>query len=88
MSLESLKKANIDGAKTSGSDKPGTVLRTRYVDAGLNNAGVRIISSGGISCGLDASLHVVSLRVDEDEARRVADLIDYGWRKTEGCTFA
>ncbi|THC87353.1 hypothetical protein EYZ11_013200 [Aspergillus tanneri] len=30
----------------------------RWVDAGCNATGVRVISSGGISCGLDASLFV------------------------------
>jgi transcriptional regulator GlxA family with amidase domain len=91
LSLNSLKTANAEGARPT-CDKPGTVIRARYVDAGLNAAGVRIISSGGVSCGLDASLHVISLRTGpgikgEEEARRVADFIDYGWRKTEGVAF-
>jgi len=36
---------------------------TRYVDAGLNESKIRVISSGGISCGLDATLYLVSQRL-------------------------
>lgn len=64
--------------------KPGTVVASRFVDSGLNKEGVRIISSGGISCGMDASLYVVKLKFDENEAQTVAALLDYAWRKTEG----
>jgi len=69
--------------RTPGSE-PGTVVAARFVDSGLNKEGVRIISSGGISCGMDASLYVVKLKFDETEAQTVAALLDYAWRKTEG----
>ena len=72
-------------ARTQG--QPGTVLPARFIDAGLNAAKVRVISSGGVSCGMDAALHVVKIRSSEDEARQTAELIDYGWRKTEGVIF-
>jgi transcriptional regulator GlxA family with amidase domain len=65
----------------------GTVLPARFIDSGLNDSQVRIISSGGISCGIDASLHVVTLRSSEDEALATAKLLDYAWRKTEGVIF-
>ncbi len=67
--------------------KPGTVVAARFVDAGLNAYKTRVISSGGISCGLDACLHVVKLRISEDEAVATAKLLDYAWRKTEGVVF-
>jgi len=79
--------------KTAGSKGKGAkVLPARYVDAGINENGIRVISSGGISCGLDASLHVVKLRADlllgagkgEQEAKATAEILDYAWRKTEG----
>ena len=66
---------------------PGTVLPARFVDSGVNEWDVRIISSGGISCGLDASLHVVKIRCGETEAFSTAELLDYAWRKTEGVVF-
>ena len=64
--------------------QPGTVAAARFVDAGVNASEVRVISSGGISCGMDASLHVVKLRCGEPEAIRTAEQLDYAWRKTEG----
>ncbi|KAK7709741.1 hypothetical protein SLS64_005982 [Diaporthe eres] len=63
--------------------KAGTVVPARFVDSGLNAAGVRVISSGGITCSLDASLHVVKLMVSEEESIATATLLDYSWRKTE-----
>lgn len=50
----------------------------------MNQYRVRIISSGGVSCGIDAALWVVNLRWGESEAKKVADTLDYAWRKTEG----
>lgn len=86
-----LQAANI---KAAGGDEEeaARVLPARFVDAGLNGAEVRIISSGGISCGMDASLHVVKIRAEELKgtgtgekyARETAELLDYAWRKTEG----
>jgi hypothetical protein len=65
----------------------GTVIPARFVDSGLNESQIRIISSGGISCGMDATLHVVKIRVSEQEALDTANLLDYVWRKTEGVVF-
>lgn len=64
--------------------RPGTVAASRFVDAGINKFGVRIISSGGVSCGIDACLWVVKLCYAEAEAKKVAETLDYAWRKTEG----
>lgn len=55
----------------------GPVLQARFVDSGINDYSVRVISSGGVSCGLDASLYVVKLAAGEDIAREAADKIDY-----------
>lgn len=65
-------------------EAPGPVLSARFVDSGINDYDVRVISSGGVSCGLDASLYIVQLTAGEDIAREAADKIDYMWRKTEG----
>jgi transcriptional regulator GlxA family with amidase domain len=53
----------------------------RYVDAGPNERKVRVISSGGISCGLDATLYLVSLRLGKDAAVSVAEMMEYAWRE-------
>lgn len=38
--------------------KPEVVLETRFVDSGLNFHGVSIVTSGAVSCGIDATFHV------------------------------
>ena len=55
-------------AVRSHCQKPGTVVASRFVDSDVNPEGVRIISSGSISCGMDTSLYVVKLKFDEAEA--------------------
>ncbi|KAL7760764.1 hypothetical protein ACKLNR_007299 [Fusarium oxysporum f. sp. zingiberi] len=87
-SYDVLKGVNAAAAVAAANGKEaGKVLATRYVDSGHNEAGVRVISSGGISCGIDAGLHMISLYYDEDVAKRTAALLDYAWRKTEGAQF-
>ena len=53
----------------------------RYVDAGTNANGVRVISSGGISCGLDATLYLVAQRLGKETAISVATMMEYAWRE-------
>jgi transcriptional regulator GlxA family with amidase domain len=53
----------------------------RYVDAGLNASNVRVISSGGISCGLDAALYLVAQRLGKYRAVDVAAMMEYAWRQ-------
>jgi len=65
----------------------GTVIPARYVDSAANKYGVRIISSGGISCSIDASLHVIRKRYGDREALDTANLLDYAWRQTDGVIF-
>lgn len=60
------------------------MIKARFVDSGLNEAKVRIISSGGISCGIDASLYLVKFLLGEEEATSTAEILDYAYRKTEG----
>ncbi|KAK0708060.1 ThiJ/PfpI family protein [Lasiosphaeris hirsuta] len=86
-SYDALSQRVKDAAARTQCHRPGRVVATRYVDSGLNSNGVRIISSGGISCGIDASLHVVKLRCGEAEAIKTSQLLDYAWRKTEGVVF-
>lgn len=43
--------------------------------------GLRVITSGGVSAGLDASLYLVSILVDDDTANEVARVIQHNWTK-------
>jgi transcriptional regulator GlxA family with amidase domain len=54
----------------------------RYVDAGTNENKVRVISSGGISCGLDATLYLVAQRLGKYAAVDVAAMMEYAWRES------
>ncbi|KAK0616170.1 ThiJ/PfpI family protein [Immersiella caudata] len=83
-SYDRLKERVKTAAAQSSDNKPGTVVAARFVDSGVNANGVRIISSGGVSCGIDASLYVVKLYAGEEVAKAVTQQLDYAWRKTEG----
>ena len=49
----------------------------RFVDNG------KIITSGGVSAGIDGALHVVSRLLGEREARMTARRIEYNWQPQE-----
>ncbi|GIK05303.1 hypothetical protein Aspvir_009409 [Aspergillus viridinutans] len=60
------------------------VIRKRFVDAGLLDNGVRVVSSGGISSGFDAALYVVEILCGLSCAEKASDVLDYQWRRSEG----
>jgi len=64
-------------------DSEVKIGRKRYVDGGVNRAGrgPKMISAGGVSCGLDASLYVAELKAGPEAAQSVADLIEYVWKR-------
>jgi transcriptional regulator GlxA family with amidase domain len=54
----------------------------RYVKITENTEGTaRVISSGGISCGLDATLYLVGLLLGRDLAVGTAGMMEYAWRE-------
>ncbi|KAJ9660041.1 hypothetical protein H2201_007082, partial [Coniosporium apollinis] len=67
-------KANVDGQKTE-------VVHKRFVDGGVIRDGVRIVTAGGISSGLDAALYLVSQKTSHDMAAFISRVMEYGWRK-------
>jgi len=68
-----------------GSESESTeVLKARFVDAGPNQTGTHIITAGGNSSGLDASLYLVILKMGREAADEVARLAEYKWREVEG----
>ena len=58
-----------------------TVVSARYVDSGPGETGIRIISAGGVSSGLDAACHLISTEFSEEQALLVARLSEYDWRR-------
>ena len=63
----------------SGDDT--TVVRKRWVDSGLDDkTGLQVISSGGISCGIDACLYFVGQKLGTQMAVDIAQMMDYDWK--------
>ena len=59
---------------------PTNVVHKRYVDGGLLAGGsVRLITAGGISSGLDATFHIVSMLASSDMAEFVSRVMEYEW---------
>lgn len=61
---------------------PDAIVRDdqRFVDNG------RIITSAGISAGIDAALHVVARLLGEAQARETATYMEYDWRPSVATT--
>ena len=53
----------------------------RYVDGGRNEQGVRMVTAGGISCGLDASLYITELKAGREAAEMGARIAEYDWKR-------
>jgi len=56
-----------------------TIVKKRWVDAGKTASGVRVITSGGVSCGIDAALWMISQLFDMERASAIAKGMDYVW---------
>ena len=53
----------------------------RFVDSG------RVITTAGVSAGIDGSLHVIQRQKGSNEAKKVADYMEYkSWNETDGVT--
>ncbi|EPQ55414.1 class I glutamine amidotransferase-like protein [Gloeophyllum trabeum ATCC 11539] len=66
-------------AKAGG--KVELVKERRWVDAGFNEAGVRIVTAGGVSSGMDASLYVVEKMVGKDAADLAGEIVEFESRQ-------
>ena len=77
--LELLRKVCSNYAQREGS-KDAEVVRKRWVDGGTNAKGTRVVSSGGVSCGIDCTLWFLSERVGMKEAVMAATVMDYDWK--------
>ncbi|OJJ50289.1 hypothetical protein ASPZODRAFT_139600 [Penicilliopsis zonata CBS 506.65] len=57
------------------------VVKARYVDGGRCKTGVRVLTAGGVSSGLDAACYLVSTEVSQEAADRIAAVVEYDWRR-------
>jgi transcriptional regulator GlxA family with amidase domain len=86
----------LDDLRNTCAAVPGVtantnVVRRRWVSGGYTPQGARLLTSGGISCGIDATLWLVSMMSSLDGAKNVAEEMDYKWDypilTTEGYLF-
>jgi len=68
--------------EAAGGDSKINVLKTRWVDGGHTEAGVRIINAGGVSSGIDTSLFIVEEVVGKEAADWAAELAEFDRRTT------
>jgi transcriptional regulator GlxA family with amidase domain len=87
LALDQLRRVCADYVKRTPEAKGTKVVpkvpsdTVRWVDAGPNASQVRVVSSGGISCGLDATLYIVAQRLGKDQAGDIAAMMEYAWRE-------
>ncbi len=71
--------------KAAGGKEAAKVVSSnaqrRYVDGGVNVAGVRVVSAGGVTCGLDASLYVAEMKVGKEAAEFAAKITEHEWKR-------
>jgi hypothetical protein len=67
-------------AAKEGGLRPTTVVRKRWVDAGELDGDIRLITAGGVSCGIDCILWVVSELFGMEVATTIAMAMDYDWK--------
>ncbi|EAT83024.1 hypothetical protein HBI56_070230 [Parastagonospora nodorum] len=80
LGFDALQKIADDAA--GGSSKIN-VKKTRWVDGGKNEAGVRIINAGGVSSGIDTSLFIVEELAGKEQADWAAELSEFE-RRSKG----
>jgi hypothetical protein len=49
--------------------------------AAMRLGGLRVITSGGSTAGIDATLYLVSILVDDETANEVAHTLQHSWVK-------
>ena len=65
----------------AGAKGDTKVLEERFVVNKVDGKGLRVITSGGISCGLDSSLWLIEEVAGRESRERVAENSHYAWRE-------
>ncbi|KAF2464212.1 transcriptional regulator [Lindgomyces ingoldianus] len=80
MGLETIK---MIADQAAGGESGIQVVRKRWVDAGVTEQEVRIVTAGGVTSGLDASLWVVETVAGKQVADWVAEIVEFERREQE-----
>ena len=78
--LDHLREMCAQSAERCGESPSTNVVRKRWVDAGRLPSGTRLVTAGGVSCGIDCTLWMVSELGGLDVAKAVAMSMDYDWK--------
>jgi transcriptional regulator GlxA family with amidase domain len=70
--LDELRKICGEGSETE-------VVSARYVDGGLRESGLRVITGGGVSSGLDSACYFVSQSFSPEMASFAAKMSEFSW---------
>ncbi|KAH6895272.1 class I glutamine amidotransferase-like protein [Thelonectria olida] len=79
---ESGRRPSLNARKGSMSFK-GSISRRESIvrRAAMRLGGLRVVTAGGVSCGIDAALYLVSAMVDDACALEVARTLQWTWNK-------
>jgi transcriptional regulator GlxA family with amidase domain len=74
LSFDTLKKVadEAEGGKSSVE-----IVRQRYVDSGVTEAGTRIVTAGGVSSGIDATIYIIGQVFGQAKADFVAEMAEF-----------
>ncbi|EMD92924.1 hypothetical protein COCC4DRAFT_139796 [Bipolaris maydis ATCC 48331] len=67
--------------KAAGGESKVNVVRQRYVDAGTTDGGVRIVTAGGVSSGIDATIYIIGEIFGKERADWVAEVAEFERRE-------
>lgn len=71
----------IQGRKGSESFKQAKRRESLLKRANMPLGGLRLITAGGITCGMDAALYLVAALVSVESAQEVARITQFNWQK-------
>ncbi|KAJ5698085.1 DJ-1 domain InhA-type [Penicillium macrosclerotiorum] len=72
------------GVNHTRGDSPPRIVRRRFVDGGcVAGTKVQVITSGGISSGLDATFYIVCRLTTAETASFISRVMEYGWKEPE-----
>jgi transcriptional regulator GlxA family with amidase domain len=56
-------------------------LEESFVVNKVDGKGLRIVTSGGVSCGMDSCLWLIEEVAGRESRERVAEIVQYAWRE-------
>lgn len=69
-------------SRNRGCEAPGQIVHRRFVDGGFRKeTKLQIITTGGISSGIDATFYILCRLTSPEGASCVSRAMEYGWRE-------